>query len=135
MKCKSCNQELPEAARFCYSCGKEQNPTRSRKKRGNGQGTVIKLPNGKYKAVATLYYVEVDGKRRRKTKTKTFSKRSDAVAALPELKKSPERKKTNITFQQLYNRWLPTHRAGKETMNCYKAAYKHFAPVWGLPMA
>lgn len=135
MKCKACNQELPEAARFCYSCGKEQNPTRSRKKRGNGQGSVIKLPNGKYKAVATLYYVEVDGKRRRKTKTKTFSKRSDAVAALPELKKSPERKKTNITFQQLYDRWLPTHRAGKDTMNCYKAAYKHFAPVWGLPIA
>lgn len=135
MNCKKCAAPLPDGALFCHLCGKEQHPTRGRKKRGNGQGSVIKQPNGKYKAVATLYYVEVDGKRRRKTRTKTFAKRSDAIAALPELKKAPEKKKSNISFQQLYDRWLPTHRAGKSTMDCYKAAYKHFTPVWGMPIS
>lgn len=35
-----------------------------------------------------------------------------------------------MTFQALYEKWEPTHRAGKSTMDCYHAAYKYFRPVW-----
>ena len=33
------------------------------------------------------------------------------------------------TFAEVYEVWLPTHRAGKSTIGNYKAAYKYFAPV------
>lgn len=71
--CKKCNIELPDEAKYCYLCGKKISAAHEKrtKTRGNGQGTVYKLPNGKYKAEITLYYY-MDGnvtKRRRKSKT------------------------------------------------------------------
>lgn len=138
MNCKRCGAELPEGAGWCWSCGKKQTPTdRSVKKRGNGQGTVYQLPNGKYKAVVTLgYYLDEDGKRKRKTRSKVYDKKKDAVAALPELKnaKPVAEKAREYTFKQLYDAWLPTHRAGRDTINCYKAAYKYFEPVRDMTM-
>lgn len=56
------------------------------KQRGNGQGSVYKAPNGKYIAEVTLYfYLDNNGKRHRKKKTKYFDKKKDAIAALPEM--------------------------------------------------
>ena len=139
MNCKRCGAELPEGAGWCWSCGKKQTPSdKSVKRRGNGQGTVYQLPNGKYKAVVVLgYYVDDNGKRRRKTRSGVYDKKKDAVAALSGLK---EEKTKNLSaqkskiFRDLYQAWLPTHRAGKSTMDCYKAAWKYFEPVWFLSM-
>lgn len=63
-----------------------------------------------------------DGKMRRKRRSKAgFKTKKEAIAYLPILAAAPEQKKS-ITFKELYDRWLPTHRAGKDTINCYKAA-------------
>ena len=43
--------------------------------------------------------------------------------------------KKRVTFKELYDKWLPTHRAGKSTIDCYKAAIKYFAPLWHVPVA
>lgn len=94
------------------------------------------MPNGKYKAVVTIgYYLDENGKRKRKTRTRVCEKKKDAVAAIQDLKKEPAKEnKKAITFKQLYDQWLPTHRAGKDTLNCYKAAMNYFKPVWNLPI-
>lgn len=137
MNCRKCGTELPDGAGWCWNCGKEQFRHQASKSRGNGQGTVYQLANGKYKAVVTLgYYLDEDGKRKRKTRSKVYDKKKDAVAALPELKnaKPVAEKAREYTFKQLYNAWLPTHRAGKDTINCYKAAYKYFEPVYEMTM-
>lgn len=47
---------------------------------------------------------------------------------IPTLRGKNEREK-DITFRALYEQWLPMHRAGKDTINCYKAAVKYFAAV------
>lgn len=132
-----CNAELPDTAIYCSVCGRKQDRNRTPKARGNGQGSVYKLKSGKYKAIVTLrYYVDVDGKVKRQTRSKVFSRKKDAIAALPSLLAMPtSRALKDLTFQQLYDAWMPTHRAGKSTMDCYKAAFKHFRPIWGIPMA
>ena len=122
---------------YCNQCGTLQNPPKKRpKSRGNGQGSIVRLPNGKYKAVKVLgWYLDEDGKKKRRTVTKTFARRKDAVEALPTLGRDrtasgKAEKKASTTFQQLYELWLPTHRAGKDTLGNYKAAFKYFAPLY-----
>lgn len=136
MICVKCGKEAPDAP-YCALCGWKQakgEPGR-KAKRGNGQGSVFKLSNGKYKAVVIKgYYLDDDGKQHKLTASRVCEKKKDAVAAIPELQKTTARKREAITFKTLYDRWLPTHRAGKGTMNCYKAAFKCFRPLWGLKL-
>lgn len=136
-KCRRCGADLPEAAKYCPQCGKAVEVQRHHRKRGNGQGTILVTPGGRYKAIVTLgYYTDDKGKRHRKTRCQTFDKKKDAVAAIPKLLEDPRREvKKSITFKQLYDAWLPTHRAGKSTMDGYKAAVKYFEPIWALRIA
>lgn len=133
--CVKCGAEVPDAA-FCGSCGwKQSRKPAARTRRGNGQGSVLKLANGRYKAVVVLgYYTLEDGTMRRRTKTKTFERKKDAVAALPSLRGEQKRVKKK-TVQEVYTAWLPTHRAGKSTMDCYKAAWKYLKDVAFLPIS
>ena len=137
MKCRKCNAELPPEAKYCHLCGAKQVREQRQRLRGNGQGTVYKRPDGKYIAVVTTgYYTGEDGKRKRTTRSKVCAKKKDAVAALPELLAAPKAKRRKeVTFKELYDKWLPTHRAGKSTIDCYKAAIKYFSDIWTIPMS
>ena len=55
MNCRKCSIELPEGAAFCFACGAKQSVgARKPKRRGNGQGTVVK--RGKtYTAIFTKF--------------------------------------------------------------------------------
>lgn len=137
--CVKCGRELPDGALWCCWCGKKQKTEKRRRVRGNGQGTVYKRSNGKYRAEVVLgYYTDAQGRKRRKTRSKDFALKKDAVAALPALI-SGGRVKVNdkITFREVYDSWFPGHeeKVGASTMGCYKAAVKHFEPIWFLRMA
>lgn len=136
MVCRKCGQTVP-AGKYCIRCGKSQTvSTAAPRKRGNGTGSVYKLPNGKYKAVVILnYYTDENGAFRRHTRSKVFDKKKDAVAALTTLPVEKVERRDNTTFKDLYDRWYPTHRASKATMTCYSAAYKHFAPIHTMRVA
>ena len=136
MECSKCGSELAENWIVCPVCGTRTIKHRSSKKRGNGQGTVYKLKNGKYKAVVVLGYYHIEGEKnlRRKTRSKVFDKKADAVKALTQLSE-PRAEEKRCTFQQLYEKWLPTHKAGHDTMNCYKAAYKYFKPLYPMQIS
>ena len=105
------------------------------KQRGNGQGSVYKLPSGKYKAVViTGYYTDEQGRKRKHTRSAVFDLKRDAITALPSLKQTPrQRERKAYTFWEVYQSWLPTHRAGKSTLDCYKAAMRYFGPLYTLP--
>lgn len=136
-KCRKCGGVLPPGAVFCPFCGREVSPVRSPKKRGNGQGSVYRLPNGKYKASVTLgYFLDENGKKHRRSRTQVFDRKKDAVAALPELAKNPARElRSRVTFKELYDLWVPTHRAGPSAMKVYQAAFGHFRDVWHLRLS
>lgn len=111
MLCRKCGVEMPEQAVYCMICGKKLETTKkSVKQRGNGQGTVYKLPNGKYAAEVTLYYyIDQNGQRKRKRKTKQFEKKKDAVAALPELLKA-ESIIRPVTLSELHEVFLKSKK-------------------------
>lgn len=139
MKCPFCFAELPPDALFCCYCGRstaeKEKPAHAPKRRGNGQGSVYKSGN-RYIAVRTLgYYFDDSGKKHRRTVRRSFDKKKDAVAALPTLGcevRDRNSKKLSTTFRTLYGKWLETLTVGKSTVNCYKAAWKYFEPIYDL---
>lgn len=135
MICVKCKADVPTMP-FCGACGWRQKKAPPVKhKRGNGQGSVVKLPDGRYKATVTLdYYVAEDGRKRRHTRSKIFELKKDALAAIPGLKESPrQRERKVMTFWQVFDAWLPTHKAGKTTLDCYRAAIRYFGSLYALP--
>lgn len=135
MICRQCHKTAPDGA-YCVFCGAKQEVSQNPKKRGNGTGSVYKLENGKYKAVVILgYYMDENGKKRKTTRSKVYDKKKDAIAGLVELKRTPRERKENPTFKELYDRWLPTHRAGKSTLDCYKSAAKYYKPLYGIRLS
>lgn len=135
MKCRKCRRDIPEGSTFCPLCGVKQSVSQNPKARGNGQGSVYKLPNGTWRCVRTVGYTAAEGgKLLRQTRSKNgFKTKKEAIAYLPKLADTPRPK--TVTFGQLYDMWLPTHRAGKSTLDCYRAAYKWYKPVQRLPLA
>ena len=157
MICKNnkCAREIPDGAAFCPWCGRrqlqrKQNP----KRRSNGLGSVYKLPSGKWAAVKTVGWIldplPPDAPpgtlphKRRQTVSKQYATRKDAEAALPFLTAADrrprqgtatQRKGTSITLKELYDQWEPTHGRGKSTMNCYRAGFRLFAPLWNVRMS
>ena len=141
MECRKCKRDIPGDAIICCYCGQAVNPPAQRKKsRGNGQGSVYQLPNKRYIAVKILgYYLDDDGKKHKRTVSKCFEKKRDAVNALPllGLEESPSgkaAKKARTTLKELYDLWYPTHRAGKSTLGNYSAAINYFESLYHLPV-
>jgi integrase len=133
MQCRKCKKEIPDISLYCLYCGVKQQPeARTAKSRGNGTGTVYK--RGKtWTAKVTIEYSDDGGKPRIVSRTKGgFKTKKEAVTYLPTLKLAPREKPKQATFKQIYEAWQPTHRAGKSTMDCYRAAYKYFEPVYRL---
>ncbi|MCL2751670.1 MAG: tyrosine-type recombinase/integrase [Firmicutes bacterium] len=128
MQCKKCKTEIPAESVFCMACGAKQAAAeRHRRTRGNGLGSAYKLPSGKWRAEATVGYTP-EGRRIYKTKS-TFKTKREALEYLPALIGSGKATR-KITLKYLYDKWLPTHRASKSAINCYRAAFAHFKPLW-----
>lgn len=136
MLCKKCFTELPEDAKFCFSCGAKQIREKANRKRGNGTGCAFKRPNGTWTAMITTgYTTDESGIMRRQTVSKSgFKTKKDAILFLPNLvPKTPQQQRDETTLQQLYDKWEPTHKKSKSTLNCYRAAMKKFAPLHDVP--
>ena len=141
MNCIKCGANLPKGALFCPACGKKQARATQPRRRGNGQGSVFRRPNGKWVAVKTAgYYFDENNKLRRKTISRSdFKKKTDAIEYLPLLGTELDTRhrsdtKPEITLRQLYDLWEPTHKKSQSTMNCYAAGFRVFADLWDVPI-
>lgn len=135
MECIKCGKGIPDAAPYCCWCGKKQQTKNTRKntKRGNGTGSVYRNGDKWVAAITKGYRIEGNKKKRIVVKKCGLKTKKEAIEYLATLAGRPQREK-DITWRALYELWLPTHRAGKSTMDCYKSAEKYFAPLefWKL---
>lgn len=107
--CKKCKIEIPDNSKFCNVCGTDQGaPAKNKKVRGNGCGSVYKLPSGKYKVEVVLYYYIKDGKLKKKRRTAVFDKKKDAMQAIPTLQNNSTA--DNPTLSTLYNMFCTTQK-------------------------
>lgn len=98
------------------------------KSRGNGTGCAIRS-GGKWKAIATVGYI--DGKAVRRTKA-GFLTKAEALAYIPILKKEKREKKAPLTLIRAFDEMMKNHKVGKSTENCYKAGFALFADLYPL---
>lgn len=98
MNCPRCARDIPEDAVLCCYCGRTIVRIRSKvHQRPNGSGCVFQRKGqttwtAQY-TVPTGWYLDANGKRHRKYKTKGgFQKKTDALAYIESLKKEAEKK-------------------------------------------
>ncbi len=99
-------------------------------RRGHGEGSIFKLPSGRWRAAKTYYIRDSDGNKIRKVISRNARTKAEALDKLKELNEMEPY--ADITFRQLYDKWFPTHQKSKSTMDCYKSAFKYFAPIEDL---
>lgn len=101
------------------------------KKRGNGQGSVYKMKNGKWRAEWTLGY-KADGTRISKRKG-GFQTKKDALQFLEGQRNNPVYEA--IQFQEVYNLIKrDIEGLSKDKQRAYDIAYRRLRPLWFRPM-
>lgn len=126
--CSKCKRDLPADAVYCMYCGHKLARERSRRARGNGQGSVFKLKSGKYRAEVVIGWHE-DG--RKITRAKLFATKREAVNYLPTLMVARNEKILKVS--EYYNQWLvaSSENWSSSTQKAYAVAWKALAPIAG----
>lgn len=135
MLCRKCKKAIPDGSHFCNLCGAKQVLAEQKprvKQRGNGQGTVYKRGNT---WTAKHRHLAPGGKMVSVCKG-GFGTKREALDYLARICETP-RTDAHISFEGLYAKWIARHaeRVSKATIDCYKAAYKHFATVHRYPFS
>jgi integrase len=108
MNCKKCKREIPDDAIFCCYCGRKILNDRKTRNRANGTGSVWKIAGNRWKGQKVLYYYTgKDGKRKKKTSTRTFDKKTDAIQFADSLEK-PET--VFVTLDDLYEVFIQSKK-------------------------
>ncbi len=98
----------------------------------NGNGSVSKLSGNRRRPwqAETPAIEDKTGKRHRKV-IGYYETRQEALDALTVYRLKPPAKKSDFTLEQLYEEWhtLAYHDLDKSTINNYRAAWKHIAPL------
>lgn len=136
--CIKCHQTIENKYSFCPFCGKKQMVVASRSRRANGTGGCRRSKDGKtWVAIAAAVPVLVDGKvKYRRAEKWGFSTKKEALRYAAKMSEAGVKKDySRLTFAQLYLKFLAQHenRVSRSTLDCYKAAYKHFAPIHPAP--
>lgn len=98
------------------------------KRRGNGQGSAIRVGVNNWKAIAVVGY-KPDGNPIRRTK-QGFPTKTKALEYVATLKNQITPQTEKITLKEAYDSWSKTHSASQSTMWCYAGGMKLFESVY-----
>lgn len=147
MLCRNnrCRREYADTFAFCPYCGWAASPKRKHRRRANGEGHIRKRGQT-YSIRLTLGWRPTEtGFKPVVTECGGFKSVAEATAAIPRIRAEVEAKQravhgvdyTRILMRDLYARMIERdeRRITRSTINCYKAAYKHYADIWSMPFA
>lgn len=140
MICIKCALEIPDGSAFCNHCGSSQaaakTPTkRSKRRRGNGEGTVYK--RGNYWQIELVLGYDGNGRPIRKTRS-GFRTKKEALDHIPSLRSErPGQRVKPRTLRDYYNSWeksdLPKLSKSKQT--AYRIAWGKLEAIHDYPIS
>lgn len=137
MNCPRCSRELPDDAVLCCYCGRTivRKPLSKVHQRPNGSGTVFQRRGQKtwtaQYTVPSGWYIDDNGKRHRKYKTKGgFEKKTDALAYIESLRKEGE-KKPAPPLSEYWKQYSTgaLQKLGKDKITAYNIAWKRMTSL------
>lgn len=104
-------------------------------KNPNGYGTIKKLNGNRRRPFAFV----ISEKGRRRVVSYHATKTEALIAQADYIKQSDRPRLQEMTFSELYARWLPTHVARHEVsrsaVNGYHSSFQHCRPLWDMPLS
>lgn len=143
MECKYCHQNIPDDAKYCHLCGKQQIVQRKRhhRHRPQSQGTITKLSGKRTKAYWVRLPVDYTSGEPVRESLGCFSTYAEAAEALSKALYVPEkakRKQKNVTLEEIYNRFLDSHyyeSLSKSAQASHRTAWKYIYPCATVPVS
>lgn len=140
MLCIKCGKEIPDGSAFCNHCGFTQSAAkapshRSKRRRGNGEGTVYK--RGNYWQIEVVMGYDGKGNRIRRTKS-GFRTKKEALEYVPILKgEKPGQKAKARTLRYYYNSWEKSDmpKLSKSKQTAYRIAWGKLEAVCDMPLS
>lgn len=144
MECKYCHKEIPDDAKYCHLCGKQQivQPKRHRRHRPQSQGSIVKLSGGHrenpYWARLPADYSTGVAVRQ---SIGCFPSYASAAAALAKALYAPEeesqKKQKSLTLQDMYNRFIASNyysQLSKSAQGSHRSAWSHMKTCADIPV-
>jgi integrase len=112
MFCRKCKNEIENDSVYCRFCGVKQAEEHKKRSRANGTGSAFKAPDGRWKGQKVLYYyIDKNGKRQKKTSTRIFDRKTDALKFVGESDK--EDQSGSPTLNDLHEIFIGTKKHDK----------------------
>lgn len=131
MRCKKCKKEIEDDSVYCRFCGVKQAAERTKKSRANGTGSVWKTKDNRWKAQIVLYYYkDNNGKKQKKTSTKTFDRKTDALFFANGSKESDETAVVKLNdLYEIFTQSKKYDRLSKSQQDKMRFAWNKMQPI------
>lgn len=141
MNCRKCGVELPEKSKYCNFCGVKQELSRSKRKRGNGQGTAVK--RGQTWTAIWTEELAPDSRTRSIRQVRRwkggFSSKTAALAyaAVPPPPEDPTEPEYAPTLADYYESWHSSdfQDLSKSKKCAFRIAWRKLGELHNRPMA
>jgi len=143
MDCKHCHKDIPNDAKYCHLCGKQQTvqPKRHRRHRPQSQGTITKLSGQRtnpYWARLPADYSSVHPVRESLGCYPTYAAAAEALSKALYVPEKVEQKQITVTLQDIYNRFISSHyfeALSKSAQGSHRTAWKYLLQCASVPVS
>ena len=143
MECKHCHASIPNEAKYCHLCGKQQisKTKRHRRHRPQSQGTITKLSGQRANPYWARLPADYSSGVPVRESLGCFPTYAAAAEALSKALYVPEReapKEKTVTLQDMYDRFESSHYfdgLSRSAQGSHRSAWKHLAACANIPVS
>ena len=143
MECKHCHKDIPDEAKYCHHCGKQQTvqPKRHRRHRPQSQGSIVKLSGQRAKPYWVRLPADYSTGIPLRESLGCYGTYAEAAEALSKALYTPEQtehKQKTVTLQDMYDRFIDSHyyeSLSKSAQGSHRTAWTYLSKCATVPVS